>query len=49
MWGSLGVVGVGLNSLELLLQEEVRLVVGLSGGGGGWSWGESQVGAWAGL
>ena len=41
--------GVGLNSLELLLQEEVRLVVGLSGEGSGWSWGESQVGAWAGL
>ena len=26
-------VGVGLNSSGLLLQEEVRLVVGLSGGG----------------
>ena len=42
-------MGVGLNILELLLQEEVRLVVGLSGGGGGWSLEGSQVGAWAGL
>ena len=42
-------MGVGQNSSGLLLREEVRLVVGLSGGGGGWSWGESQVGAWAGL
>ena len=42
-------VGLGLNSLgdldkdaswwELVLQEAVRLVVGLSGGGCGWSWG----------
>ena len=42
-------VGVGLNSSGLLLQEEVRLVVGFSGGGGGWFWGRSPVGAWAGL
>ena len=40
---------VGLNSSGLLLQEEVRLVVGFSGGGGGWFWGRSPVGAWAGL
>ena len=33
----------------LRLLEEVRLLVGLSGGGGGWTWGESGVGAWAGL
>ena len=49
-------VGVGLNSSgnpdvdssywDLLLQEEVRLLVRLRGGGGGWS---SGVGAWAGL
>ena len=43
-------VGVGLNSSGLLLQEEVvRLVVGFSGGGGGWFWGRSPVGVWAGL
>ena len=29
-------LGVGLNSSRLLLREEVRLVVGLSGGRGGW-------------
>ena len=28
-------VGLGLNSSGLLLQGEIRLVVGLSGGGGG--------------
>ena len=33
----------------LRLLEEVRLLVGLNGGGGGWTWGESGVGAWAGL
>ena len=32
----------------LVLWEEVRLLW-LSGGGGGWSWGESRVGEWAGL
>ena len=32
-----------------MLQKEVRLLVGLSGGGGGWFWGESGVGAWTGL
>ena len=42
-------VGVGLNSSGLLLQEEVRLMVGFSGGGGGWFWGRSRVGAWVGL
>ena len=42
-------VGVGLNSSGLLLQEEVRLVVGFCGGGGGWFWAGSQVGAWAGF
>ena len=31
-------VGVGLNSFGLLLQEEVRLVVGFSGGGCGSFW-----------
>ena len=33
----------------LALWEEVRLLVGLSGEGGGWSWGELWVGALAGL
>ena len=33
----------------LALWEEVRLLVGLSEGGGDWSWGELRVGAWAGL
>ena len=52
-------LGVGLNSstdpdrdsscLGLVLWKEVRLLVGLSGEGGGWTWGESGVGAWAGL
>ena len=42
-------VGVGLNSSGLLLKEEVRLVVGFCRGGGGWFWGRSQVGAWAGF
>ena len=52
-------LGVGLNSSMdpdrysscwgLVLWEEVRLLVGLSGGGGGWSWVESGVGAWTGL
>ena len=32
-------VGVGINSSGLLLQEEVRLVVGLSQGGGVQFWG----------
>ena len=40
-------VGVRLISFGLLLQEEVRLVVGFSGGGGGWFWGRSPVGEWA--
>ena len=31
------------------LWKEVRLLVGLSRGGDGWFWGESGVGAWAGL
>ena len=49
---------VGRNSLgdpskdsscwELVLQGEIRLVVGLSGGAGGWSLGELGVGVWAG-
>ena len=52
-------LGVGLNSSMdpdrdsscwgLVLWEEVRLLVGLSGGGGGWSRVESGVGAWTGL
>ena len=42
-------VGVGLNSFGLLLQEEVRLVVGFSGGGCGSFWDRSPGGAWAGL
>ena len=52
-------LGVGLNSSMdpdrdsscwgLVLWEEVRLLVGLSGGGRGWSWVESGVGAWTGL
>ena len=42
-------VEVGLNNSGLLLLEEVRLVVGFSGGGGGWFQGRSQVGAWAGF
>ena len=52
-------LGVGLKSSMdpdrdsscwgLVLWEEVRLLVGLSGGGGGWVWGESGVGAWTGL
>ena len=52
-------VGVGLNSSGdpgrgsscwgLVLLKEVGLLVGLSGGGGGWFWGESGVGAWTGL
>ena len=51
--------GVGLNSSgdpgwvsscwDLVLWKEVRLLVGLSGGEGGWSWGELGVGTWAGL
>ena len=32
-------VGVGLNSSRLLLKEEIRLVVGFCGEGGGWFWG----------
>ena len=32
-------VVVGLNSSRLLLKEEVRLVVGFCGEGGGWLWG----------
>ena len=32
-----------------MLQEEVRLVVGLIVGGVGWPWEKSQVGQWAGL
>ena len=32
---------VGLNNSGLLLYMEARLVVGLSGGGGDWFWGES--------
>ena len=49
-------MGVGLNSSGdpgrgsscwgLVLSKEVGLLVGLSGGGGGWFWGESGVGAW---
>ena len=35
---------VGLNNSGLLLEVEARLVVGLSGGGGDWFWGESLVG-----
>ena len=31
------------------VMEEVRLLVGLSGGGGDWFWGESGVGTWTGL
>ena len=52
-------MGVGLNSSGdpgrgsscwgLVLSKEVGLLVGLSGGGGGWFWGESGVGAWTGL
>ena len=52
-------LGVGLNNSvdpdrdsscwRLALWEEVRLLVGLSGVGGGWSWGELRVGAWTGL
>ena len=33
----------------LVLWKEVRLLVGLIGGGGDWFWGESGAGAWAGL
>ena len=40
---------MGLNNSGLLLQAEVWLVVGLIGRGSGWFWGESSVGAWAGL
>ena len=32
-----------------MVGKEVRLLVGLSGGGGSWSLGESGVGTWAGL
>ena len=42
-------VGVGQNSSGLLLQEEVRLVVGLVEGEVTGHGGESQVGTWAGL
>ena len=52
-------LGVGLNSSMdpdrasscwgLVLWKEVRLLVGLSGGGSGWFWGESGVGTWTGL
>ena len=35
---------VGLNNSGLLLYMEARLVVGLSGGGGDWFWGESPWG-----
>ena len=51
--------GVGLNSSgdpgwvsscwDLVLWKEVGLLVGLSGGEGGWSWGELGVGTWAGI
>ena len=33
----------------LMLQKVVRLLVGLSGGRGGWFWRESGVGTWTGL
>ena len=52
-------LGVGLNSSMdpdrdsscwgLVLRKEVRLLVGLSGRGGGWFWGESGVVARVGL
>ena len=52
-------MGVGLNSSGdpgrgsscwgLVFSKEVGLLVGLSGGGGGWFWGESGVGEWTGL
>ena len=38
---------VGLNNSGLLLWVEVWIVVGQSGRGSGWSWGESWVGTWA--
>ena len=40
-------VVVGLNSSRLLLKEEVRLVVGFCGEGGGWlwGWGEGVIGS----
>ena len=51
--------GVGLNSSgdpgwvsscwDLVLWKEVRLLVGLSRGEGGWYWRELGVGTWAGL
>ena len=34
---------VGLNNSGLLLYVEARLVLGLSGGGGDWFWGESPI------
>ena len=40
---------VQLNNRILTLLKEVGLLVGLSGGGGGWFWGESGVGTWTGL
>ena len=50
-------VGVWLNSSgdpnggsscwKLVLQKEVRLLMGLRLGGGGWFWEELGVGAWA--
>ena len=41
--------GDPLSCWELVVGKEVRLLVGLSGGGGSWSLGESGVGTWAGL
>ena len=38
-----------LSCWELVLGNEVRLLLGLNGGGGSWSLGESGVGTWAGL
>ena len=35
--------------LPVTLHSMVRQLVGLRGGGGGWFWGESGVGTWAGL
>ena len=46
---SSGDPGRGSSCWGSVLRKEVRLLVGLSGWGGGWFWGELGVGTWAGL
>ena len=47
-WGRI-VQWIRIGILHWVLQKMVRLLMGLSGGVGGWFWGESGVGTWTGL